>query len=99
MKYRHEDGTEYKVADLIYAVDQVATHKLDIPMVTRYKLSAAAALIARYEREHKALERLHRECSWNKHEGELKIGPMLEPSEAAVLQARTALRGEESPRG
>ena len=102
MKYVHTDGTEYEVAELIYAVDQVATHKLDIPMVTRYKLSAAAELIARHERVCEALDKLLRtglidggtrcaECEQHVENTSLRT--------CEWCSARTALRCEEDPRG
>jgi hypothetical protein len=55
--------------------------------------------ITRLEREKevlgKALKQLHDECSMygpDGHRTTLQMGPMLEPSEGAVLQARAALK-------
>lgn len=43
------------------------------------------------ERLRAALKRLHDECSILKHGTWLNMGPMMEPSEAAVLEARALL--------
>lgn len=107
MKYVHTDGTEYEVADLIYAVDQVATHKLDIPMVTRYKLSAAAALLARHEREHAGVTIPH-DVALTIRRAFLPLNPNKMRSAAPevvdaarqfirAVEVPLALRGEEAP--
>ncbi len=47
---------------------------------------------AEYERARETLRRLHHECSFLRRDGKyLNRGPMMEPSEEAILEARALL--------